>query len=184
MAFHEVPLTTLDYSRFQMHENSHTFQHPQTLEFQWNITKNTFWANVSLLSYVFIGPAMRISKKIYSTQHCFLHLLEKWKNSVDKGNYFGALLTDHSKAFECLDHELLTAKLNSYVFTLPALRLIHDYLSNGKQRTMIDDNYSSWSKILFCVPQESIPGPLLFNIFLADLFFCGKKYRYCKLCRW
>ena len=95
--------------------------------------------------------------------------IEKWKNSVDKGKSFGALLTDLSKAFDCLDHELLTAKLNAYGFTLPALRLIHDYLSNRKQRTKIDDNYSSWSEI-FGVPQGQILRPLIFNIFLADLF--------------
>ena len=65
-------------------------------------------------------------RKGYSTQHCLLNLLQKLKNSVDKGNSFGASLTDLSKAFDCLEHELLTAKLDAYGFTIPALGLIHD----------------------------------------------------------
>ena len=70
---------------------------------------------------------------------------EKWKNSVDKAKSFGALLTDLSRAFNCLGHKLLTAKLNAYGFTLLELRLTHDYLSNRKQREKIDNNYSSCS---------------------------------------
>ena len=59
-------------------------------------------------------------------------MLEKWKRSVDSGKAFGGLLTDLSNAFDCIDHELLIAKLNDYRFSLPALRLIHDYLSHRK----------------------------------------------------
>ena len=59
-------------------------------------------------------------RKRYSTQHCLLVMLETWKRSVNKGKVFGALLTDLSKALDCLDHELLTAKLNAYGFSLPA----------------------------------------------------------------
>ena len=110
-------------------------------------------------------------RKRYSTQHCLLVMLETWKRSVDKGKVFGALLTDLSKAFDCLDHELLTAKLNAYGFSLPALRLINDYLSNRKQRTKIENTYSTWLDIIFGVLQGSILGPLLFDVFLADLFF-------------
>ena len=104
-------------------------------------------------------------RKGYSTQHCLLVMLETWKRSVDKGKVFGALLTDLWKAFDCLDHELLTAKLNAYGFSLPALRLINDYLSNRKQRTKIENTYSTWLDIIFGVPQGSILGPLLFNVF-------------------
>ena len=80
-------------------------------------------------------------------------------------------ITDRlSKAFDYLSHELLIAKLHAYGFDLPALKLIQSYLSNRKQRTKINATYSSWEEILFGVPQGSILGPLLFNVFLCDLF--------------
>ena len=66
-------------------------------------------------------------RKGFSTQQCLLALLEKWKRSIDRGKVFGALVTDLSKAFDCLNHDLLIAKLKAYGFNLPALRLIHDY---------------------------------------------------------
>ena len=70
-------------------------------------------------------------------------MLEKWKSSEDKGKVFGVLLTDLSKAFDCLSHELFIAKLNAYGFSLSALKLMQSYLSERKQRTKINQAYIS-----------------------------------------
>ena len=110
-------------------------------------------------------------RKAYSTQQCLLPLIEKWKSAVDKGKSFGVLLIDLPKAFDYLPHDLLIAKLHSYGFNLNALRLIHSYLSDRRQRTKINESYSSWEAILFSVPQGSILVPLLLNIFMCNLFF-------------
>ena len=79
-------------------------------------------------------------RKGFSAQQCLLSMLKKRKLAVDNRKRFEALLTDLSKTFECLSHDLLISKLNVYGFSINSLidRLVKDYLTNRKQRTRID----------------------------------------------
>ena len=81
------------------------------------------------------------------------------------------MLTDLSKAFDCIAHDLLIAKLAAYGFSDTALRYIYSYLSNRKQCVRIKNTYSSYQKIISGVPQGSILGPIFFNLSINDLFF-------------
>ena len=108
--------------------------------------------------------------KGYSVINALLPTTEKWRKYLNKGGAFGALLTDLSKAFDCLPHELLIAKPHAYGVDIPSLKLLQSNLTKWKQRVKLNGTCSSWSEIIFGVQQGSIIGPLLFNIFLCDLF--------------
>ena len=117
--------------------------------------------------------------KAHSTQHALFRLLRKWQKELDSGGFIGTILMDLSKAYDCLPHDLLVAKLEAYGVDNDSLNLLLDYLSFRKQRTKVGSAYTKWSKIRRGIPQESIFGPLLFNIFINDIFMIIEQSDIC-----
>ena len=89
------------------------------------------------------------------------------------------ILMDISKAFDTLNHDLLIAKLHSYVFLEESLKLIKSYLTNCWKRAKINISLSSWSALLLRVPKGSVVGPLPFNIYINDLFYITESKNVC-----
>ena len=116
------------------------------------------------------SPFISAYRKSFSTEHVLIRLLEDWRNKLDNNNVVGAVLTDLSKAFDCIHHDLLVAKLDAYSFNRDTVAYIYSYLKNRKQCVRINGTRSYLADIVSGVPQGSILGPILYNLFLKTSF--------------
>ena len=97
-------------------------------------------------------------------------MIEEFKKSLDPKGENAVLLMDLSKVFSYLPHDQIIANLHAYGCDIASLRVIHSYLTGKYQRVKINNSYSLWSFIKYGAPQGSILGPILFNIFICDMF--------------
>ena len=86
---------------------------------------------------------------------------------------------DLPKAFDAINHELVIAKLHAYDFSTDALQIFLSYLQDRWQRVKINTTFSSWTQLIQGVPQGSVLGTMLFNIYINDIFFALKGIDIC-----
>ena len=108
-------------------------------------------------------------RKEYSCNHVLMRLIENWKRAIDENFQIGTVLMDLSKASNCIPHGLLIAKIYVYGLSEETTTFFYSYLKRIGKRVRIDDILSSLQVLIPGVPQGSILGLILFDIFLNDL---------------
>ena len=140
----------------------------------------------NLLNKIFCG-----SRRAHSTQHALFKLLQAWQREFDKSGNVVTILMELSKAYGCISHDLLIAKFKAFSLDNISLNgtkysrvdqvkfVEDDYLNNRQQGTKIGSSFSFWHDIITGLPQGSVLEPLLFNIFINNLFLLQIKSKIC-----
>ena len=120
-------------------------------------------------------------RKNYSSQHVLIRLLEERTKCLDNNYVVSGALMDLSKAFDCVAHDLLIARLEAYGINESLLDYLYSYLSNGKQRVRINKVTSDFETIMSRVAQGSIAGSICLKVFLMTSFSFLKKQAFTTL---
>ena len=118
-----------------------------------------------------LSPHLSGFRKGHSCQNVLLRLVENCKYNLDKGGISGVLLTDLSKAFDCLSYRLIISKLSAYGFDENACMMMANYFTNRQQRVKIGDARSQWLNIQRGAPQGSLMGTFIYNILTNDMLY-------------
>ena len=114
-------------------------------------------------------PSMSGFRKNHSTETLLMKIRDDIVRAMNKGEITLATFIDYSKAFDTVDFKTLLCKLRKLGFSYSASMLMLSYLSDRKQFVQIDDKQSDRETVIFGVPQGSVLGPILFNLYTTDL---------------